>query len=179
MNNAINAVLTRNDLDLRAWREIERRRTVTADGCWELDFTLTPSGYCKINSLATQPYAHRAAYHHWIGPIPEDMQTDHLCRNRACCNPDHLELVTAAENSRRGTLARMRGADVNGRPSRKGALGCVFQDKRGYWIAQVKYTEGGKTRQKRRASKDRAIAEQKLVELQQWKVAFYSGTHEG
>lgn len=46
--------------------------------------------------------AHRYAYELLVGPIPEGLQLDHLCRDRACCNPDHLEPVTQRENLRRG-----------------------------------------------------------------------------
>lgn len=42
--------------------------------------------------------AHRWAYEHWVGPIPEGMQIDHLCRIRQCVNPEHLEPVTPREN---------------------------------------------------------------------------------
>lgn len=46
--------------------------------------------------------AHRYAYEHFIGPIPEGLQVDHLCRVRNCVNPDHLEAVTCRENVLRG-----------------------------------------------------------------------------
>ena len=46
-------------------------------------------------------YMHRAAYEASVGPIPEGLQLDHLCRNPTCINVDHLEPVTPAENSRR------------------------------------------------------------------------------
>lgn len=47
---------------------------------------------------------HRYAYRLWKGPIPDGLQIDHLCRNRACVNPSHLEAVTGKENQRRASL---------------------------------------------------------------------------
>lgn len=52
--------------------------------------------------------AHVVAYEFYVGPIPEGLRLDHLCENRACVNPAHLEPVTHQENILRGFAARRR-----------------------------------------------------------------------
>lgn len=77
------------------------RKTET---CWEWTGWKNPAGYGRTKVLGSQRmlYPHRVAYEHFKGPIPDGMHIDHLCRNRSCCNPDHLEAVTPGENIRRG-----------------------------------------------------------------------------
>ena len=61
--------------------------------------------------------AHRWAYLHLVGPIPEGLELDHLCRVRHCVRPDHLEPVTHAENMRRGVWNnRLKTHCVHGHP---------------------------------------------------------------
>ena len=72
-------------------------------GCWEWDACLNDAGY----GLKGHHRAHRLMYEKHKGPIPEGLQIDHICRNRKCINPDHLEAVTHAENGRRGVNAKL------------------------------------------------------------------------
>jgi hypothetical protein len=75
---------------------------VDAGDCWQWTDSLATNGYGAFRTPSGSVRAHRWAYEHLVGPIPDGLQLDHLCRNRGCVNPDHLEPVTLGENVRRG-----------------------------------------------------------------------------
>lgn len=87
---------------------------VQPNGCWYWIGTITKDGY-GVFSTGNNKLAHRVAYEHFIGEIPEDMHVDHLCHtadptclggrgdpHRRCVRPECLEVVTPSENHRRG-----------------------------------------------------------------------------
>lgn len=82
-------------------------RIAERDGCVVWTGAKNPDGYGRVVIIGDErgryQMAHRVVYELTVGPIPAGLQTDHLCRVRACVRPDHLELVTLHENIRRGT----------------------------------------------------------------------------
>ena len=89
-------------LEERFWPKVEK-----TEECWNWKASLNGRGYGQIgvviNGKPKNCVAHRIAYELVKGPIPEGLTLDHLCRNRLCVNPDHLEPVTNKENIMRGT----------------------------------------------------------------------------
>lgn len=76
---------------------------VDDQGCWLWTGSVNYDGYAQIHvpGLNIGSRGHRITYFLTNHQLPKDMQVDHLCRNRRCVSPEHLELVTGAENVRR------------------------------------------------------------------------------
>lgn len=78
--------------------------------CWEWTGAPNRGGYGVVQRgrRSGVVIAHRALWEELVGPIPDDHDLDHRCRNRRCCNPDHLEPVTRQVNVDRGSRAAGR-----------------------------------------------------------------------
>lgn len=105
-------------LRLLDWTETFWEKVLKSDGCWTWTGSLSVHGYGKVTRQRRFRSAHRLAYELLIGPIPAGLTLDHLCRNRRCVKPAHLEPVTMRENLRRGdspsAIARRTNRCKNG-----------------------------------------------------------------
>ena len=112
-HGSVAAALRLRGLDL-FWSEVEKTPT-----CWMWTGYRQPEGYGRVDAKTQLTpsgtrLAHRISYELLVGEIPDGLHLDHLCRVPACVNPDHLEPVTPAENTRRGLHGSLRTACVRG-----------------------------------------------------------------
>jgi hypothetical protein len=91
------ATTTVPSVESRFWAKVNR-----SGDCWLWTAATTSAGYGQFRVDGRWGMAHRFAYELLVGPIPQDLQIDHLCRTPLCVNPAHLEPVTQQENLRRG-----------------------------------------------------------------------------
>ena len=116
----------------RFWGKVDRQGPVPAHRpdlgrCWLWTGYLGTRGYGTYTLDGAWVLTHRAAYELTVGPVPDGLQLDHLCRNPPCCNPGHLEPVTGAENMRRArrkVCSRNHDYEANVYVSPKGARQC-------------------------------------------------------
>lgn len=84
-------------------------------GCWLWTGHRGSGGYGRFRLNHRERPAHRAAYELLVGPVPDGLVLDHLCRNRGCVNPAHLESVTPRENILRAIPPGKRYLSSSGR----------------------------------------------------------------
>lgn len=98
----------------RFWSKVDK-----SGECWIWTAYVSRDGYGRFRGAgrASTLQAHRVAYEYLVGPIPGGLTIDHLCRVKDCVNPGHMEVVTRAENARRGAL--------DSRPNRPRKTHCI------------------------------------------------------
>lgn len=77
--------------------------------CWEWTASTNKAGYGRFRYEGGARLAHHVCHLLMVGPLPEGLEPDHLCRNPPCVNPDHLEWVTHRENMRRSHSTKLLG----------------------------------------------------------------------
>lgn len=102
-------LINQRDAAYRFWSKVDR--VADTELCWLWRSSLSRDGYGRFyvdgrRSTRRRVQAHRFAYEDVVGPIPEGLTLDHLCRMRSCVNPYHLEPVTNRENIQRGVVIR-------------------------------------------------------------------------
>lgn len=117
------------NLGARFWDRVDKTPTY---GCWNWSGGSTTKGYGTYFISGKKQYAHRLSWANHNGEMPpKGMQIDHTCFNRSCVNPQHLDLVTLTENTKRRRLA------VKGRWP--GLAGSYWDPELGLWSAVIVY----------------------------------------
>lgn len=122
---------TPGPVEPRFWAKVDQRGT---DECWVWTGFRHPKGYGYFRVDGRSLAAHRVAYELCVAPIPDGLTIDHLCRNRACVNPAHLEPVTMIVNVLRG-----EGPTAENARKTHCIRGHPFDEENTYWF------NGGRT----------------------------------
>ncbi len=94
--------------EMKVLSKILKKYTVDKNGCWNWAGYTTESGYGRFRRKKKNILSHRYFYKFFVGEIPEGLDIDHLCFNRRCINPKHLEAVTRSENNRRAWARKIK-----------------------------------------------------------------------
>jgi hypothetical protein len=109
--NTIGSILPRIILEEPSEDRAGRYPSCPPTGCWSHRLKPRQDGYRDVRVRGKTHPLHRLVYEHLRGPIPDGYVPDHLCRNRGCCNPDHIEPVTGRENVLRGETVAASNAE--------------------------------------------------------------------
>lgn len=122
-------------LELGSIPNFASKVAITADGCWTWTASTNWAGYGQWwdRTVKSMRRPHRVTFELFVRPLDADEEIDHLCRNRACCNPGHLEPVSHKENIHRayGITGEVTRLSQNERRRRK------YREKRnetGWWV---------------------------------------------
>lgn len=139
------------------------RLTDQSGECWLWLGRLNRRGYGHMTVAKRTCLAHRVSYETFVGPIPEGLEIDHLCRITRCVNPSHLEAVTPSVNMRRAMAAtgQIAGKRIGGKQLGESCRnGHVIDEDNTYWHRGLRecltchsewnrlYASGGKPRQR-------------------------------
>lgn len=122
------------------------------DFCWAWTGAINSRGYGCVAVNRKSQLTHRVAYQLLVGPIPAGLQIDHLCRNKRCCNPAHLEAVTGKVNSGRTDRAE-KTLCAHGHPLLGDNLIIKSYGDRGLVKRNCRTCHNARLRQRRAASK--------------------------
>jgi len=132
--------MVKRTVEDRFWSKVD----VSGD-CWEWTAGTTRGEYGKfMDGDRRTVRAHRWAWNHLVGPIPEGLTLDHLCRNGLCVNPDHLEPVDIQTNTLRGYGPSAQNAAKTHCPK-----GHLFDDANTYHVADRRSCRECRRRQSR------------------------------
>jgi hypothetical protein len=87
--------------EAKSYERFLKRVYVTPTQCWQMKGWHDKDGYAHFHKSKHKSKAHRISYEWHKGKIPDGLTIDHLCKNKGCVNPDHLEAVTTEENASR------------------------------------------------------------------------------
>lgn len=120
--------------------------------CWFWTGSLGAKGYARFrNEHGKKVFVHRWAYELMVGPIPEGLTIDHLCRKTNCCNPEHLEPVTDLENIARGTQGKKQRDKTHCYKGHEFTQENTYVNPKGHRACRICSRENGRRHDKKRS----------------------------